>query len=343
MGDVTRVERFGEPFFLQWNLTDRCNLDCAHCYRESPVEDLDEAGLTSVVDAFAAFITESGRDGRVMLSGGEPLLSPHLFPLIERSRAHGLPVRVLSNGTLIDEVMARRLAAAGVQAVQVSVDGGRRTHDAVRGAGTFDRALAGMAALRAVGVDVTLAMTLSSANVRDLPAVLRIAENAASRFHIARHVPIGRGAALDARPLSPTELRRALVYLKRRRRRLARSGTDLTLRDPLWKALLLRGPGCEDCVSGCSVGYNGLCIDADGTAFPCRRLPVRLGNALTTPFPELWAHPALARMRDRDTLEGRCGRCEIRWSCGGCRAVAEALLGHPMAEDPQCFRRVPQP
>lgn len=341
MADLTtRTHHFGEPFFLQWNITDHCNLACSHCYRDEPVAELTRRQLIALLDDFSAFLGGIGRQGRVMLSGGEPLTSPHLHDLAEACRARSLPVRVLSNGTLIDAEAARSLAETGVRSVQVSLEGPRRVNDRVRGRGSFDAAISGMRAAREAGMEVTLAFTLTAGNRSSLPAVSRLAEKYADRFHVARHVPIGRGAALGERTLSSAELERTLVWLNRRRREWRGSGPDVPMRDPLWKALLSNGAGCDGCVSGCSIGYNGICVDADGTVYPCRRLAVALGNALHTPFAELWRHPALDRLRDRDTLEGRCGRCEIRWVCGGCRAVADALLGYPMAEDPQCSRTV---
>jgi len=338
--NAARRQHFGEPFFLQWSITDRCNLTCDHCYRDAPVTDLGREDLLGILDGFEMLLADMGRHGRVMLSGGEPMLSPHVLELAEACRVKSLPVRVLSNGTLIDAESARALAEAGVRAVQVSVEGPPQLHDRVRGAGTHAAALDGMRALREAGLEVTLAFTLTSENLNSLPAVERTARRYADRFHVARHVPIGRGSALGARPLTPTELQDTLLWLARRRRAWGSSGLEVPRRDPLWKALEPSPAGCGDCVSGCSIGYNGLCVEADATVYPCRRLPVPLGNALDTAMTQIWQHPALERMRDRDSLEGHCGRCDIRWTCGGCRAVAEALLGHPMAEDPQCFRCV---
>lgn len=335
-----RREHFGEPFFLQWNITDRCNLECAHCYRDTPIAELDRERLLGVLASFSEFLEGEGKQGRVMLSGGEPLTSPHLFELAEEARRRDLPVRVLSNGTLIDGHAARSLAEVGVRTVQVSIEGTRPTHDSIRGAGSYEAALDGIAALRESDIEVTLAMTLSARNLRELPAVTRLAAKVADRFHVARHVPIGRGQALDSDSLTAEQLEAALRWLDERRRSLARRGTAVSTRDPLWKALRTVGP-CEHCVSGCSIGYNGVCVDADGATYPCRRLPIELGNITETPLAELWRHPALDALRDRDRLEGRCGACDIRWVCGGCRAVAAAASGYPLAEDPQCFRPLP--
>jgi MoaA/NifB/PqqE/SkfB family radical SAM enzyme len=177
-----RKPHFGEPFFLQWNITDRCNLTCAHCYRDEPVAELGRDDLVRVLEGFAQFLGQIGRHGRVMLSGGEPLTSPHLYDLAEASRRLGLPVRVLSNGTLIDAEVARRLADLGVRAVQVSIEGPRDAHDRVRGEGSFERALDGMRALKAEGLEVTLAFTLTADNRSSLPAVTRIARRYADRL-----------------------------------------------------------------------------------------------------------------------------------------------------------------
>lgn len=326
-----------EAFFLQWHITDRCNLECVHCYRESSKAELPLAALESVFANFRAFrATLPQSKARVQIAGGEPLLSKNLFAVLDMVAGAGIQSRILTNGTLIDGATAKRIAQHGCRIVQISIEGTRETHESIRGAGTFDKSLAGAAALRREEVQVTFAMTLSRANVKDVPQVLELARNHADRVSFHRLVACGSGRKLATTVLRPHELRRVfrLVWEFKRRTR----GIEVPLRDPLWKPFIgCDGPGGS--ADGCSAGYGGICVDADGSVYPCRRMPVSIGNASADSFSELWRGPLMEKLRDRDLLRGRCGRCSLRWHCGGCRAVAYAHTGDPLAADPQCFHR----
>ena len=105
-----------EPFFLQWHVTDRCNLSCAHCYRGVPEKaDLPWADLQRILHSYTSFLIQINRKGRLQISGGEPYLSPPVDLLIEAEGIH-LPARILTNGTLIRNglppQLSRRVAAS---------------------------------------------------------------------------------------------------------------------------------------------------------------------------------------------------------------------------------------
>jgi len=324
-----------EPFYVQWHLTGRCNLACRHCYQDQVPSDLSLDELQRVFGSVVAFRgSMPGRRFRLQFTGGEPLLSPHLMPVLDLAAGAGFQARVMSNGTLIDARVAAALAAHGRPIVQVSIDGRRETHDALRGEGTFVRAIAGADRLREQGLQVTFAMTLGRHNVADIPAVAALAREHADRLGFHRLVPCGRGRVLGAELLSPAELRAAFAVILEQKR--ASPGLDMPLRDPLWRPFLSCFGGAGQ-VGGCSIGYHGLCIDATAEVYPCRRLPVRLGNALRDSLTDLWQDPTLEALRDRARLKGRCGRCLLQWQCGGCRAIPFALNGDMLAEDPQCF------
>jgi radical SAM protein with 4Fe4S-binding SPASM domain len=159
----------------------------------------------------------------------------------------------------------------------------------------------------------------------------------------ARLVPHGAGAALRDELLTAAEWGAAQVTMVEAARR---RGVALVRRDPTFG--VLDGPlDATSCgaapVGGCAAGLNGLTVEPDGTVLPCRRLPIAIGNVFESDLDALWASPVLETLRDRDRLEGACGRCARRWSCGGCRAVAHAVHGRLMAEDPQCPARAPWP
>jgi radical SAM protein with 4Fe4S-binding SPASM domain len=335
-----RSRAFTDAFWLQWHLTDACNLTCRHCYRDSGEHrpERSEAELRDALPRYRSFLDARALRGRLQLCGGEPLLARGLFPVLRAARGLEIPCRVLSNGTLATPALASDLREAGVRIVQVSLDGDRAHHDAWRGEGAFERAVAGARHLAAAGVEVTVAATLARANASQIAPVIEAALGAgACRVAFSRLVPQGAGAALreGGGLLSPREWLAAQVSMLEEARG---QGIALMPRDPTFAPLLVsrRTPprGCG--LSGCAAGVNGLAIEPDGTVYPCRRLPIPLGNVFETSFDELWSSPVLERLRRRDELGGACGACDLRWLCGGCRAVAYALTGDPMAADPQC-------
>jgi len=89
----------------------------------------------------------------------------------------------------------------------------------------------------------------------------------------------------------------------------------------------------------CSVGNNALTIMHDGTIYPCRRLPIPIGNALTDSFYKVWyTSEVLWNIRNTKNIKGKCSGCDFIPICRGCRAIAYALTGDYLAEDPQCWK-----
>jgi radical SAM protein with 4Fe4S-binding SPASM domain len=330
---LPRPPAFGGPFVLQWHLNDVCNLACRHCYRpEGPVRSALEPGR--VLEELLAFLRQRGQGGRLHLAGGEPTLCPELPEIVAEARRHKVGCRVLSNGTKISSGLARALGEAGCLGVQVSLEGPEGIHDEVRGSGTFQLALEGTQRLREAGVQVTFSMTLHAANLPWLDATWRLARAHADRFYVSRLVPAGRGGQLL--PLT----RRQWGQVMQRLQAMAReAGPEVALRDPCFRSLLAapwhaaRAP----VAAGCAAGWQCLTVESDGTLMPCRRMGVSLGRLGEQPLDQVWReHPLLLRLRDRDQLEGACGRCAYRWVCGGCRAIPQALTQNPFGADPQC-------
>jgi radical SAM protein with 4Fe4S-binding SPASM domain len=324
-----------DPFTLQLHITDACQARCRHCYRAGPVEALPVGALQEIVADFLGFCRTRRVPARVTFAGGEPLLRlDDLLALARHARESDAQAHVLTNGWLLTEDVARALKAAGCLRAQVSLDGDCAAHDALRGPGAYDKAVSALAAARRAALPATVSMTVGRWNAERLDAVIALAREHEARLFVSRLTPCGAGADLREGLLSPQEWRSVL----RRCRDLARRhAPGVSLRDPLY-ALLRPAPARVDpmAVQGCAIGYNGLAVDADGTAYPCRRLPLALGNLRRERFETLWRSPALEALRDRDALRGRCGACARRWQCGGCRAIAHALTGDPLAADPQC-------
>ncbi len=157
-----------------WNLIRRCNLTCKHCYALSA--DHDYEGELSTSEVFGVMDDLKGyRVPVLILSGGEPLMRPDIFEIAERAKAMKFYTGLSTNGTLIDEAMADRVAATGFDYVGISLDGLQPTHDKFRRLdGAFDRSLAAVRHLHARGVKVGLRFTMTAMNAHDLPAAAAI-------------------------------------------------------------------------------------------------------------------------------------------------------------------------
>lgn len=329
-----RALAFGEPFVVQWHLHDACNLACRHCYREPESRpSLGPQARRAVLLGIHAFLARLGVPGRLHLAGGEPTACGQLPEIVAEARRLGIRCRILSNGTLMNPDLAAHLARHECLGVQVSVEGPREIHDALRGTGSFEAALHGVAILKAAGVPTTLAMTLHGENLAHLEEVARLAREHADRVYYSRLVPTGRGATLDPglEPGPWNTVQKRILALARTQ--------PVALRDPTFRPHFAAPWHARKApvVAGCAAGWRCLAIESDGTVYPCRRLAVPLGNVLQDDLLELWRrHPFLGRLRDRDALEGACGRCAYRWVCGGCRAIPYAVHGQPFGEDPVC-------
>ena len=337
-------------FFFQWHLTEKCNLHCLHCYQEKgPLEELTFSEIKETLNEISLMLEDWSKSydlafqTSINVTGGEPFLRPDLFPILEEMIQQGYDLYLLSNGTLLDRDKARRLSRLPVRGVQISLEGLEKTHEALRGKGSFAGAVKGIEYLVEAGIPVTINTTLSEVNQEQFLEMIPLAQAlGAQRLGFSRLIPAGQGALLSSQLLKPDQVRGLYQEIHS----LAPRGLELVSGDPLYRQLD-SGNDQEDLGNiprgGCAAGVSGLTLMADGTVTPCRRLPVPLGNVRQDSLRELWSNsPVLEMLRDKTSYQGKCGRCR-RWAaCRGCRAMAYAFSragghNHLVDEDPQCF------
>lgn len=322
---------------VSWNVTQRCNLNCRHCYVDAgrchPAE-LTTAEALDVVDQIAAM----GPGVLLVLSGGEPLQRPDLDALVERAASRDVFVVLGTNGGLLTTERAAKLAALGLAGVGISLDSLHASrHDEFRGAaGAWSAAVRAIDAARRAGLDVQLHLTLTPDNASELPGVVRLASSLGCRaLNVFFLVCTGRGAHLAT--LTPAAHEQALEQLAELRSddiivrpRCAPTFRRILARSHPNSVLLAAGAGC------CLAGTQYCRIDAQGHVTPCPYLPAEVGDLRRQPLADIWNNaPLFAALRHRN-LGGACGHCEYRALCGGCRARAYALAGDALGADPWC-------
>jgi AdoMet-dependent heme synthase len=203
-------------FFIQWHLTERCNLRCSHCYQSG--NRTDELSLSEIreVTADVSDMLEAWSEmydiafsPSFNITGGEPFLRQDLFDVLDYLGGQGFELYLLTNGTLIDREKAARLAMTCVKGVQVSIEGPEQIHDGIRGEGSFASSLRGISLLLDAGITVTLNATLSEINADHFSEMVSLASSiGAQRLGFSRLVPSGRGAGLIEKMIDRARIRK---------------------------------------------------------------------------------------------------------------------------------------
>jgi len=329
-------------FGFQWHLTDRCNRRCRHCYQENFDYGAGEASPEQRRQ-LAAAILEAIPDEPVSinLTGGEPLLLPDLLELMQylETFANLADVNIITNGTIHNSDLIKTLGALPRFGMfKMSIESGDRAiNDSIRGAGSLELLWQSIPLYKQLSAHpVSLMMTLSRANAETIAETVEFARKAgAAGIMFERFVPLGAGQAMSEAVLTADDWYRAIVAIGQVAG-LEVDPDDLASCRAFW-LWLDRDP--EDALDAalCNLGSESMALMPDGTVFPCRRLEIPVGNLLKEPFVAIRSRLAewdCSRLRPR--LHGDiCGACQFE-DCPGCRALARALTGDPLADDPQC-------
>ncbi len=338
----------GFPAHPVWEMTTACNLRCIHCHTSGGQPAPDEL-TTREAKRLLDQLAEVNEFRMVAFTGGEPLMRPDLFELLAYAQALGFTNTLATNATLIDDQVAQRLRRCGVVIGAVSLDGfDAATHDYVRGQpGSFEAALRGIRALRRAGIPLHINVTAMEYNVDHVePLMTLVDELGAAILIMYQLVPVGRGRAIEKASLD-VEANERLIRFMAQAQSTSRAIMEPVAGPQYWSFLLHRanihtGPLlrlAEMVFHGCSAGRGFVYIKPNGDVWPCPFIEVSCGNTRQTPFHTIWAtSPVFRDLRQRESkLQGRCGECEYRKLCGGCRGRSWATSGNYLAEDPSCF------
>ena len=322
---------------VSWNVTNACNMYCAHCYRDAGCKAEDEL---STVDA-KKLLTEIKRAGfQIMIfSGGEPLMRPDILELVKFADGLGLFPVFGTNGTLITPQMARDLKAAGARAMGISLDSlDAAKHDKFRSfPGGWQGAVDGMKNCKAAGLPFQIHTTVMDWNAPELEDMIDFAvEIGARAHHFFFLVPTGRAATIEEESLRAEQYEDVLTRIMKKQQtvpielkptcapQFLRIAAELGMKSRFHR--------------GCLAGLSYCIISPKGKVQPCAYLKEYLGDVRDTPFDEIWKNNAVLQKLRTMKYDGGCGACKYQRVCGGCRARAAIYHdGDYMAEEPWCL------
>ena len=313
------------PLVLSWNVTRKCNLKCSHCYVNATTQELKNELDTEEAKMLMDQISEVSRP-LLILSGGEPLMRKDVFELISYGSAKGFKMGLGSNGSLIDGRVAKELKKAGIATVSVSLDSSiPEQHDDFRGVkGSWEKTVAAIRALKEQNVLVQVNTTVTQQNYGEIEDIMSLAERlGVENFHLFFLVPTGRGVKVT--DISPNKYENMIKIA------FSKAGRHKLNIRPSCAPQFMRiakdvGLDMRQWIRGCIAGLYYCRVYPNGDVTPCPYLPVRLGNVREKTFREIWrTSEVFKNLRDFTALKGKCGACNYKDVCGGCRARAYGL------------------
>ena len=335
---------------VAWEVTRNCNLSCIHCRASASKgpfpDELDTDASLTLLDQ----ISEVGKPV-VILTGGEPLLRADIFELARHGTRKGLRMVMAPNGTLITEAIAREMAEAGIQRISISLDGAtKESHDRFRQVdGAFEGALRGIKWAKQADIDFQINTTITLQNLEEMPKIQELAAKlGAVAHHIFLLVPTGRGKYIADQGISAQQYEQTLnwFYDQRDKVPLQLKATCAPhyyriLRERAreeGKSVTFKSHGLDAVTRGCLGGTSFCFVSNTGIVQPCGFLDLNCGSVKEVPFGVVWKESEIFKtLRNFNNLKGKCGRCEYRKVCGGCRARAYEATGDYLAEEPLCL------
>ncbi|MHA2325834.1 MAG: radical SAM protein, partial [Promethearchaeota archaeon] len=359
------------PPVVFWSVTHRCNLNCTHCYVTQDTNEMPYGEACEIIDQLS-----EAKNFILIFFGGEALLRDDIFNLMSYATRRNINVALASNGTLITTKIANKLKEIGVGYVQVSIDGLKDVHEEIRGKDTFEKAISAIKNCLNEGIYTCIGTTITQQNVHQIYDIVDLAKSLkVQKLEIVDFVPSGKASSQAHIALTPLQIEKFSTIVCDIKENLMNEGYSLTLsyKNPVFARILAQrlpkviiapffksifsqeaisyfnfserlGSGVfskqspfSPFITGCECGVFTMHIKSNGDVTPCPLNPTYLGNVKKTHIQKIWqASPVLNQYRGLK-YEGKCGKCNFKTICGGCRAKAYISSGSNISSDPTCL------
>jgi len=339
-----------EYFAFQWHITDSCDQRCQHCYIFSEnihlkLHEMTWADIESTLANCLDMCRQAGRLPYFYITGGDPILHSRFWDILALLKDHQIPFTILGNPFHLTDEVCSELKYYGCERYQLSIDGLRETHDAIRKPGSFDITLEQIKCIRNAGIRCAIMTTVSGTNIHEIPGIIDVVvEHQADVFAFARYCPTSKEKSTH---LTPMQYRELLEKCWKKFEDYKDSGTSFNLKDHLW-TLFLYEKGLftipedtqKDIIyDGCNCANCHLTILPKGDVFACRRFESKVGNVFKEKLFDIFTGDSMDRYRDYDKFE-KCSKCELKQFCRGCPAVTYGYTNNFYGADPQCWKQI---
>jgi putative heme d1 biosynthesis radical SAM protein NirJ2 len=321
---------------ISWNVTNRCNLYCEHCYRNAGKEAENEL---STEEGYT-LLDEIAKAGfkLMVFSGGEPFIREDILDLTKHAVKVGLRPVYGTNGTLLTNEMTRKIKDAGGASVAISLHmiDGKKLDEFCGKPGTFDLSIQAMENCRNAGLPFQVNTTVFDRNIDDIEKICELTKKmGAKSHHVLFLVPTGRGKDIEEESLREKEYERSIRRVLKKRQEL---NFDIkpTCAPQFMRIANQLKIDTGRYTRGCLAGISYCSIIPNGDVWPCPYLPLKVGNVRETPFSEIWSDTTTFKDLRSYNYTGKCNSCKYNETCGGCRARAYFYYDDYMGDEPWC-------
>jgi len=303
------------PLEVTLELTNLCNLHCIYCYADAGKQypnELKTEEWKDVIDELADMKVFS-----LFFGGGEPLLRVDFFELAKHAISKGLAVGLSTNGLLLNGSVITKLKKAGVEPIQISIDGIGCVHDFLRGRkGSFRKIVKAMNLLKNYDVPFQLSMTLTSINYHQIRDVFELAKRyRASALFLSDVMPSKKlGRKYDYFALTDGQRN----FITKISKELAENQDEIFVVYMNSKSRSNRKESAINIVdstfANCGAGRVKCVIDAKGDVFPCELVrfnSLKAGNVREQPFNVIWKESRVFKWFRKTFKERKCSSCDL--------------------------------
>jgi len=324
-----KIIRTGIPVYVVFDITNKCNLKCIHCYSSTKDEELTTNDVYRIIN----LLYEMGA-GIIDFGGGEPLLRNDIFDILSYSKDIGLYTSISTNGLLLNDNNIKRLKKLKIDQICISLDGAKpETHDYIRNKkGVYKKTINGIKNCVNSGINTHISTVFMKSNINELLNIYnQIKSLNVNGWCVYDFIPAGRGNKLKDELLNPNQRQQLFTKLDE----LAVSN-NLSIK-PYPYAITINSSIGKDTYfykkygklteffKGCLAARWVCHISSNGDLNPCHLLPHKLANLKEENFENVWfnnTNIVLKELRNRKLLKGNCRICRYKYVCGGCRARA---------------------
>ncbi len=324
-------------FILQWHLSENCNLKCLHCYQEShkPVQ-LKYDQLVIIYNQFKELLKKLNMKGHINITGGEPLCNPYLFKILDLIKKDNdlISFSILTNGTLITEKIAKKIKSYNPYYVQVSLEGGKKTNDYIRGKGTYKKIANGIINLRKQDIFTSISFTATRLNYKEFPKVVKYARKYnVNNVWSDRYIPLGDSESKNL-TLNFEQTREYLEIMNKERNKFIKKKNNITTIS-MYRALQFQMT--NDFAYGCTAGDTLLTVMENGDLVPCRRMPIIVGNLFEKSMYDIYKNNKILKELRNNKIPDECVGCEHSEMChGGLKCLTYAIYKDLNHKDVGC-------
>lgn len=341
-------------FAIQWHITDYCDQRCKHCYifseGHSKLISMNLEDMIHVTNEIISFCNQINRTPYIYLTGGDPILHPDFWKLLEYFHQKEIRFCIMGNPFHLTLEVCKKMKELGCVKYQVSLDGLEEIHDSFRKSGSFKATLEAIKVIKESGMWVAVMSTVSKTNHKDIPKLIDLVDElGVDVYAVGRYCPTSPLKAYDSNiHMTPLEYKSFMEECYQKYLEHKDSKVTYQLKDHLWTLFLYEKGifkpnfewlGKNQIVEGCNLGRNHITILPSGQVYACRRMDSPVGNIFQNSLFTIWNSEALNQYRKYDEFV-KCNRCKLKAFCRGCPSVTYGYTHNIYDADPQCWMEV---